>query len=721
MLEQSVGTDLRSSFNEQLQHLGVQSSAEDPEEVQKGDTANTQQSLGEAEILHCLSYPAVCRSIGHDLKTLDKGRDAIRQVYFNAVANTAPRNKQDTGRVPTLFANLAALEDCDEAWKVLRNGTRKFQSFISFAPITGLHSERYGQKNGNSPAGRKEQSRSATSPVVCFVSRPHEGQGTVCTARHTAICTGPDKIGAERYVIPALALFTVVSDTDEADACLPGNQIRQRVIVLQFTYKLPTAKQMKQIKSTRSDYRKQLEDLIGPKPTEPWSVQYDACLKEGCEFSKGFSCPEKAYQLQDKNRAKVVPRIMNAGFTKEESEMFFLLSNPAVCRAMGNALRQPRSDYAAITHSFYNLIATKALALQRADDPKRIAPALYKDLQALEERDPEWHNIFTKDAHGFQGFTSYSPVTGLFTPSPDSYDPNGIAYDDGKIVVDAPVVRFVSSPYDPRSSTLHSAVCTSIHERNGKQQYTLPPLTLFKVVEDTPAPFEYLPGKFMNQRLITVQLTYTVPPSLVKEEESPDEPSSRFLSKVADLRYGGLNDAGGGISGLLEDPVLTMEEEFGRNDQWVDWNGHNFWGLKEWEYVTGPAKEGEAGVDAIGDKGHDGWLPEDFLRCINGTLEDEQLHLDMDEVLAVRLYTGAPYQVINQFLRAISNVQGIWRKELVANPKVCSWHVLVPIVCSVIGGPDGLHIGRLAPRGPILVGTRPQKGGGGTPEAAGVM
>jgi hypothetical protein len=57
------------------------------------------------------------------------------------------------------------------------------------------------------------------------------------------------------------------------------------------------------------------------------------------------------------------------------------------------------------------------------------------------------------------------------------------------------------------STLLHSAV------HIGGSSYVLPPLTAISVVDvSTSDMFEYLPGKFVHQRLITVRIAY-IPPS----------------------------------------------------------------------------------------------------------------------------------------------------------------------------------------------------------------
>ena len=605
----------------------------------------------EAEMLHCLSGALVCRAMGHTLREGDRKYAAISQAFYNAVANRALQEvKTQQISVPKLYKSLKELQERDDSWEILANVTDSFQSVTSFAPITGLRPPIASKYH---PQGIKDSGDVVSTPVVCFVSRPYDH---VHSTLHSAVCTMVEDDEHRRYTIPPLTIFTVVSDTGEKGRFeyLPGQYINQRLITVQLTYTIPKPP-VKMIQSTRSNIRKKLEDLIGPKPE-------GGCWKQQYQLATQCTSKDLSERLCPSRMEKHAAHIKAAGFNDHEAEMLSCVCEVQVCRAMGKNLEKGEKDLAMLTHMFYQAIAKRALQSMTNQEP--VPPHLYKDLHGLQERDPAWGRILEKDAHGFRGFTSFCPITGLRPACLKKYHEKGLMSKTGPIQSD--VVRFVSRPHNPAFSTLHSAVCVYQEDVN---RYVIPPLTLFKVIEEEPGEFEYLPGKRIKQRLITVQMTYMVPPSVLNNDEEAVGANGRFLSRITDLRYGSLNDAEGGISVLLNDPVLTMEAEFARDDTWVDWQGTAHSGLAEWNYVTGPAKEGEKNA-LTHDKGHHGWTPEYFLSQVNAKLQKE-MHLEMEEMLAVRLYTGAPYQVINKFLRAVSSVQGIWRKVLVENPKVC--------------------------------------------------
>ncbi len=150
-----------------------------------------------------------------------------------------------------------------------------------------------------------------------------------------------------------------------------------------------------------------------------------------------------------------------------------------------------------------------------------------------------------------------------------------------------------------------------------------------------------------------------------------------------------------GLEDMLELPVLTMAQvripsalsfgcrtcrltvalssvsplaaqEFERNMEWVDWKGIKYNLRTEWDYVSGPASARDA-TPGRRDAQHEGLMPHDFLKLANDRitarrkkarddgivvlLEDEFAFLTLDEVIAVRLYSGPSYQPLNDFLR----------------------------------------------------------------------
>lgn len=137
------------------------------------------------------------------------------------------------------------------------------------------------------------------------------------------------------------------------------------------------------------------------------------------------------------------------------------------------------------------------------------------------------------------------------------------------------------------------------------------------------------------------------------------------------------------MADILDDPVLTMEEEWLRNDQWTDWQGKSYSGAEEWQYVTRPMPSaavrsvggsGVGGRDVKGSETRDGWTPQMFREKVNahirqrweemGKESPDLMLLTTLEVLAIRLYTGPAYQMINAYLRELAKLGSAWRKRL---------------------------------------------------------
>jgi hypothetical protein len=93
------------------------------------------------------------------------------------------------------------------------------------------------------------------------------------------------------------------------------------------------------------------------------------------------------------------------------------------------------------------------------------------------------------------------------------------------------------------------------------------------------------------------------------------------------------------------DRVLTMEQEFARDDQWLDWKGNTASAWEEWKYVQGtcaveaplvsPERETEEGgkkrrvsvseTDGVGtrDAGHNNWTLRDFWAHVNKHVREQ--------------------------------------------------------------------------------------------------
>lgn len=131
--------------------------------------------------------------------------------------------------------------------------------------------------------------------------------------------------------------------------------------------------------------------------------------------------------------------------------------------------------------------------------------------------------------------------------------------------------------------------------------------------------------------------------------------------------------------------MLTMAQEFSREYSWTDWKGASYTLHGEWEYVNGPAVSKPGCTPGHRDEQNHGVTVERFLRRANDViakgrealrardqpmLREDDAHLTRDEVLAVRLYSGPAYQVINRFLREIANMQGEYRTGMAQHPNM---------------------------------------------------
>lgn len=92
--------------------------------------------------------------------------------------------------------------------------------------------------------------------------------------------------------------------------------------------------------------------------------------------------------------------------------------------------------------------------------------------------------------------------------------------------------------------------------------------------------------------------------------------------------------------------------------------------------MRGRAKRADDRTPGTRDEHNDGKTPEKFLASANGfvlsrrrkgvgmQLPEEAAFLTLDEVLAVRLYSGPAFQPINVFLRQVANLTGEFWAEM---------------------------------------------------------
>ena len=148
------------------------------------------------------------------------------------------------------------------------------------------------------------------------------------------------------------------------------------------------------------------------------------------------------------------------------------------------------------------------------------------------------------------------------------------------------------------------------------------------------------------------------------------QPEGKLCSAATTLSYGSRDEYIRGLEPeLVAKPVLSLAGEFEREVEWTDWKGGRHTLRAEWEYVNGPAAPLDGCTAGTRDGGNAGKLPADFQADVNGmirqrrseaagepSLPEEHAYLSIDEVLAVRLYSGPAYQPINGFLRQLAHL-----------------------------------------------------------------
>lgn len=228
-----------------------------------------------------------------------------------------------------------------------------------------------------------------------------------------------------------------------------------------------------------------------------------------------------------------------------------------------------------------------------------------------------------------------------------------------------------------------------------------PPNTLYRLTEVVAAGTWESPnqGVFPNQRLLVVTATYRNVPI-------HDTVVNKMGGKMHDvardplLAYGDRNAYVDGLDDILAQPVLTMEQEFAREHKWVDWQGVDYTLREEWAYVIGPAQRKTGCSPGIRDDSNDGRTPIDFLRIANEfvmsgrklgrgvTIADDEAEeraalLTLDEVLAIRLYSGPAYQPINNFCRAIAKLKGEHRRGFAHSANLTFAATTRQIICGL--------------------------------------
>ncbi len=206
-----------------------------------------------------------------------------------------------------------------------------------------------------------------------------------------------------------------------------------------------------------------------------------------------------------------------------------------------------------------------------------------------------------------------------------------------------------------------------------------PPNTLFRLTSvDEPGEWVAPGGVRPHRRRLVVTATYNA--ARISDDTS-DPICGKLWSEVVTLSYARREAYIAGLEHLWAKPVLTMGDEFDRDYVWTDWKGATYSLRDEFAYVCGQAVRKEGCTPGVRDDGdNDGLTPADFLARANRHIAERRARgfgvrlpsqfaqLTMDECLAVRVYSGACFQPINEFLRNISKLSDELRVQMARHP-----------------------------------------------------
>jgi len=248
------------------------------------------------------------------------------------------------------------------------------------------------------------------------------------------------------------------------------------------------------------------------------------------------------------------------------------------------------------------------------------------------------------------------------------------------------VVGFVNAPTDEHG--FHAGL------EVGRSSIAFPPNTLFRL-KQVVAPGEWTApgGARPQQRLLVVTSTFRLPDAKVEGGGA-----SKVCDAPSTLSYGAREMYVRGLSDVLDKPLLSIEDEWTRPVSWSDRTGKSYSLRDEWEYVRGPvpARAATGGGMGVRDEHNTGRSPEDFLRLVNAHVGRQRaVHpecrglpadgalLTLDEVLAVRLYSGPGYQPLNDFLRQLGKLSGVVRDGVATHPGL-TFTATAALLCSAI-------------------------------------
>jgi len=484
---------------------------------------------------------------------------------------------------------------------------------------------------------------------------------------------------------------------------LPGtlSKVRSAVVAVQSTG--DEVQQVLQLLTPRrgATYRAYnlvtLEELIGPKPNHRWS---DEWVEMVCEFHRTTNRPIKGspepstmsnYELADwvathfsldrwrEDFSESIAATVKYGWEPERAEIFNAVSYTK--SSLARALRDGESSYAAATYAicdvFFEQQEAQANTLQLASPPR-----LYTHLDgrsSLVMNEPSWAFLLEPDKTGFRGHTCTAMVTADCDPvRMDKYGHKAFNPDPAVMKLEAvasDIVCFEPKPDDEFGAHVCAHAPVMFDELYG----VFPPNTLFRLSEILePGTWEGPGGVWPMQRLLVVTATYRPATIGARREEM----ASKMMGSTVSLSYGKREAFVSSLSGLLATPTLTMEMEFARDIEWVDWKGEMYSLREEWAYVKGPAMPKPHCTPGTRDAGNAGKTPEKFMAEVNEfirqrrkkgwgvALLEQDAFLSLDEVLAVRLYSGPAFQPINTFLREVSKLSVEYKMRIARDPSL---------------------------------------------------
>ena len=238
--------------------------------------------------------------------------------------------------------------------------------------------------------------------------------------------------------------------------------------------------------------------------------------------------------------------------------------------------------------------------------------------------------------------------------------------------VDSDVVGFESAADDENGC--HSAIILEDDEHGA-----FPPNTLFRLKRVIEAGFWEAPGGiFPEQRLLIVTATYRAPRAGLSVVSGV---GGKMCEPATSLQYGLRSAYIAGLDDILARPALTLEHELSRKITWTDWKGVKY-NMKSRSSITcahPPAPRvrplAHAMLTTKVRRRISSW------RRLTNSSESGVKHYprqtkgdccpsrNMEEVLAVRMYSGPAYQPINTFLRSIGQLRGDHRMRLAQDPE----------------------------------------------------